>query len=69
MNLSPIAPFFSNRLWHSKKTIEAIKNNELASEYELFILTDNAMNNKKRNQALKQLKRDTSQFFFMFTTE
>jgi hypothetical protein len=64
MNLSPSALFVFNRLWYSKKTIEVIKNNELTLDFELFILKDNTMNNKKRNQALKQLKRDTSQFFF-----
>ena len=69
MNLSPTALFIFNRLWYSNKTIEGIKNNELILEYELFILKDNTMNNKKRNQALKQFKRDTSQFFFKLTTE
>ena len=64
MNLSLIVMFVYSRFWHSKKTIEAIKNNELASECEIFILADNAINNKKRNQVLKQPKRDTSEGFF-----
>ena len=52
MNLSPSALCVFNRLWYSKKTIEAIKNNELTISCELFILTDNAMNNKKRDKVL-----------------
>ena len=63
MNLSPIVIFVYNRPWHTQQTIEALQKNELSSESEIFILKDNTMNNKKRNQALKHLKRDTSQFF------
>ena len=52
MNLSPIVIFVYNRPWHTQKTIEALKNNELASESELFIYADNAKNNKIDKQVL-----------------
>jgi len=37
---APIVLFVYNRLWHTKKTIEALKRNELAKESELFIYSD-----------------------------
>jgi hypothetical protein len=39
-NLAPIILFVYNRLDHTKQTVEALKNNELASESELFIYSD-----------------------------
>ena len=56
MNLSPIVMFVYNRPWHTQKTIEALRNNELASESELFIYADNAKNKKINNQVLKVRK-------------
>lgn len=53
MNLSPIVLFVYNRPWHTQKTLEALQNNELASESELFIYADNAKNNKIDEQVLK----------------
>ena len=44
MNLSPIVMFVYNRPWHTQKTIEALQNNELASESDLFIFSDGAKN-------------------------
>lgn len=56
MNLSPIILFVYNRPWHTQKTIEALQNNELASESELFIYADNAKNKNHDNQVLKVRK-------------
>jgi len=56
MKYSPIVLFVYDRPWHTKKTIEALQNNELASESELFIYADNAKNKKINNQVLKVRK-------------
>lgn len=39
-NLSPIALFVYNRLWHAKETVESLKKNDLAAKSELFIFSD-----------------------------
>ena len=39
-NLAPIVLFVYNRLNHTKRTIEALKNNFLAEKSELFIFSD-----------------------------
>lgn len=44
MSLAPIVLFTYDRLWHTQKTIEALKNNELASKSELIIYVDGAKN-------------------------
>ncbi len=46
--LAPIVLFVYNRPSHTKKTIEALKNNELAGESDLFIFSDGA---KSENNA------------------
>ncbi len=46
MNLAPIILFTYNRLNHTKKTIEALKANNLASESEIFIYSDAPKDNK-----------------------
>jgi hypothetical protein len=38
--LAPIVLFVYNRPWHTLQTLESLKNNELASESELFIYAD-----------------------------
>ncbi len=40
MQLSPIALFVYNRLWHTQQTLEALKKNALAKESDLFIFSD-----------------------------
>lgn len=45
MNLSPIILFVYNRIWHTQRTIEALQQNELVSESELFIYSDAPGNN------------------------
>ena len=44
MSLAPIVLFTYDRLWHTQKTSEALKNNELASKSELIIYVDGAKN-------------------------
>jgi len=44
MNLAPIVLFTYNRLDHTKKTVEALRANHLASDSELFIYSDGAKN-------------------------
>ena len=41
-NLSPIIIFVYNRPWHTQQTIEALQKNELASESDLIIYSDEA---------------------------
>ncbi len=43
-NLAPIALFVYNRPSHTKQTINALKNNQLALESELFVFSDGAKN-------------------------
>ena len=40
MNYAPIVLFVYNRPWHTKQTIDALKNNYLANESELYIYSD-----------------------------
>ena len=47
MDLAPIILFTFNRLDHTKKTIETLKNNNLAKESELFIFSDGARNDQE----------------------
>jgi len=42
--LSPIILFVYNRPWHTRQTVEALKQNELASESELFVYSDGPKN-------------------------
>ena len=48
MNLAPIVLFVYNRPWHTKQTVEALQKNELASDSELFIYSDEAKNDDAR---------------------
>ena len=49
MKLAPIILFVYNRPEHTKKTINALKLNKLASESTLFIFADGNKNVKDRN--------------------
>jgi hypothetical protein len=44
MILAPIVLFVYNRPWHIQQTVEALQKNELATESELFIYSDEAKN-------------------------
>lgn len=48
MGLAPIVMFTFNRLEHTKKTIEALKNNNLAKESEMFIFSDGPRNEMEK---------------------
>lgn len=50
MNLAPIVLFTYNRLYHTKKTIEALKNNLLASDSKLIIYSDAPKNENVINE-------------------
>jgi len=57
--LSPIVLFVYNRLEHTKKTVEALKNNFLAKESDLFIFSDgpkDELGNLKVDNLRKYLK-------------
>lgn len=45
-SLAPIVVFTYNRFRHTRQTLEALKNNELAAESELFIYSDGAKNDE-----------------------
>ena len=47
MSLAPMVLFTFNRLDHTKKTIDALKENILAKESELFIFSDGARNSEE----------------------
>jgi len=53
MTLSPILLFVYNRPEHTKKTIEALKNNYLAKESELIIFSDGPKKEKDKNNVEK----------------
>jgi glycosyltransferase involved in cell wall biosynthesis len=40
MKLAPVVLFTYNRAWHTKKSIDALRNNVLANQSELFIFSD-----------------------------
>lgn len=48
LNLAPIVLFVYNRVDHTKQTIEALQKNELASDSELYIYSDEAKNVDER---------------------
>lgn len=59
MSLSPIVLFTYNRLWHTQQTVEALQENELANESELFIYSDGGRDEeswKKVNEVRKYLQ-------------
>lgn len=53
MSLSPIVLFVYNRPWHTKQTLNALMQNELASESTLYILADGP----KENASLGELEK------------
>ena len=56
VELAPIILFAYNRPWHTKKTVEALQKNSLASESELFIYSD-AAKNETAEQAVKEVRK------------
>lgn len=51
--LAPIVLFVYNRPWHTLQTLESLKNNELASESELFIYADGPKENASEDDFKK----------------
>lgn len=51
--LAPIILFVYNRPWHTQKTVEALKKNELASESDLFVFCDGPKANASEDQKQK----------------
>ncbi len=56
MTLSPIVLFVYNRPWHTQQTIEALQQNELANESELFIYSD-APKNESAKDAVTEVRK------------
>lgn len=59
MKLAPIVLFTYNRPWHTQQTVEALQNNELAKDSELFIFSDGGKDEaswKKVNEVREYLK-------------
>lgn len=56
MTLTPIALFVYNRPEHTKKTVEALLKNILASESELFIFSDGYKNESDKNAVMEVRK-------------
>lgn len=57
--LAPIVLFTYNRPWHTQQTVEALQNNELAKDSELFIFSDGGKDEaswKKVNEVREYLK-------------
>ena len=50
MEFAPIALFVYKRVEHTRRTIEDLKKNELASESDLIIFSDAAKNEKEKSQ-------------------
>lgn len=56
MNLAPIVLFVYNRPEHTKRTINTLKQNELAQESELFIFSDGEKINKEDKKKVKKVR-------------
>ncbi len=56
MNLTPIALFTYNRLWHTRQTVEALQRNVLARESELIIFSDGPRSgsDKERTDSVRE---------------
>ena len=53
MNLAPIILFVYNRPWHTKKTLEALMQNNLADQSTLYIYCDGAKRDAKQQDIAK----------------
>jgi hypothetical protein len=61
MSLAPIALFVYNRLDHAQTTIEALKQNDLAKDSELFIFSDGPKDNELSRAQVNELREYLSQ--------
>lgn len=55
-NIAPIILFLYNRLDHTKRTIEALKRNDLAAESDLYVFCDGPKQNATQEQVSKVLE-------------
>ena len=55
MNPAPIVLFVYNRLWHTQQTVEALQNNVLAKQSELYIYSDEA-NTEKVQKSVNEVR-------------
>lgn len=53
MNLAPVALFVYNRPEHTRRTVEALQKNILASDSELFVFCDGSKNDKAKENVQK----------------
>jgi len=53
MSLAPITLFVYNRQWHAQETVEALQENELSKESDLFIFSDGPKNDKEKENVNK----------------
>mgnify|MGYP000948411760 CR=1 FL=1 len=56
MSLAPVLLFTYNRPSHTRQTLEALMNNELCSETELYIYSDGYKSKSDKNEVLKVRK-------------
>ena len=56
MSLAPILLFTYNRLSHTNQTLEALLNNKLSKESELYIFSDGYKNDNDKSDVLKVRK-------------
>jgi GT2 family glycosyltransferase len=56
MSLAPVLLFTYNRPSHTRQTLEALMNNKLCSETELYIFSDGYKNNSDKND-VKEVRR------------
>ena len=53
LKLSPIVLFVYNRLWHTRQSVEALQENSLADQSELYIYSDHAKNREDESDVLQ----------------
>jgi glycosyltransferase involved in cell wall biosynthesis len=56
MKLAPIALFVYNRLWHTKKTIDALQKNTLAPDSDLIIFSDGPKDTPESRESVAALR-------------
>lgn len=53
---TPIALFTYNRPWHTRQTISALQNNDLAHESDLYIFSDGPRNDRESVEKVRQVR-------------
>ncbi len=67
-NLAPIALFVYNRPDHTRQTVEALRNNILANESDLFIFSDAARNetDAEKVEEVREYIQTITGFYFLY---